>query len=112
MSRCKYVFFVILTIVISLCGCNMNDLPKGEFMDSFKSPDSTYTVNSYLCSGNATTDFSVRCEVVKNKTGETRNIYWDYHQEEANVKWLDDENVEINNHKINVINESYDWRDY
>ena len=32
----------------------MNDLPNGDYIESYESPNGAYVVNSYLCSGNAT----------------------------------------------------------
>lgn len=97
-------------LVISLNSCSMDNLPKGDFIESYSSPNKTYTINSYLCSGNATTDFSIRCEAVEVSSGKTWNIYWNYHEEEVNVKWIDETNVIINNHKIDILKDSYDWR--
>ena len=90
----------------------MNDLPNGDYIESYESPNGEYVVNSYLCSGNATVDFAVRCEAVNNKTGDTRNIYWEYHFDTADVSWVDENTVLINGHYLNVITDSYDWREY
>ena len=43
----------------------MNNLPDGTLFSTSSSPKENYIVNAYLCSGNVTTDFSVRCEVVE-----------------------------------------------
>lgn len=82
-----------------LSGCGLDNLPKGELIDSSISPNGKYTVNAYLCSGNATTDFSVRCEVVDSETSKCRNIYW-----------KSDEVVVINDVELNVLTDKYDWR--
>ncbi len=73
-------------------------------------PQKTYTVKAYLCPGNATTDFSVRCEVITTSTGESRNLYWGYRQEEAQVQWKDDHTVEINGKTLDAESGTYDWR--
>ena len=59
-------FLAVLMIMLCafLSGCGLDNLPQVELIDSSVSPNGKYTVNAYLCSGNATTDFSVRCEVV------------------------------------------------
>lgn len=77
---------ILLTIIVALlivfiCACNLNNLSEGELMKTSVSPTKEYTVNAYLCSGNATTDFSVRCEAVNAENQERRNIYWQYHEE-------------------------------
>lgn len=75
-------FLAVLMIMLCafLSGCGLDNLPQVELIDSSVSPNGKYTVNAYLCSGNATTDFSVRCEVVDSETSKCRNIYWKYHQ--------------------------------
>ncbi|QCT07816.1 hypothetical protein E5Z56_10825 [Ruminococcus bovis] len=89
----------------------MDNLPKGDFLESSVSPNKNYTVNAYLFGGNATTDYAIRCEVVYNSSGKTRNIYWNYHEDTVDMKWIDENTIDINNHRINVIDESYDFRD-
>lgn len=80
-------FLAVLMIMLCalLSGCGLDNLPKGELIDSSVSSNGKYTVNAYLCSGNATTDFSVRCEVVDSETSKCRNIYWKYHQEDVSL---------------------------
>jgi hypothetical protein len=80
-------------------------------MESVSSPDGVYTINSFLVSGNATVDFCVRCEVVENSSGDKRNLYWEYRCESAQLKWIDNTTVEINGKQLNVLTDSYDWRD-
>ncbi len=106
----KIIIPFIFLFVINLSACSMENLPEGDFIKSYDSPNKTYTINSYLCSGNATTDFSVRCEAVDNSSGKTRNIYWSYREKDVSVEWIDETNVIINNHRINIINGCYDWR--
>ena len=91
---------------------SMDNLPQGELMSSYDSPDGEYTVNTYLCSGNATVDFAVRCEAVNNKTGDKRNIYWNYHCESAQVNWTDNRTVIINGISLDAAKDSYDYRKY
>ncbi len=97
--------------MLSSCAAvGMNNLPEGELMHSISSPNGTYIINSYLVSGSATVDFCVRCEVVVISSGEKRNIYWAYRCENADVTWIDDDNVVINGIELNVLTDSYDWR--
>ena len=103
--------FIIVLIFASCAAVGMDYLPEGELMETSCSPEGTYTVNSFLVSGNATVAFSVRCEVVENSSGEKRNIYWQYRCESADIKWIDDTTVEINGRQLNVLTDSYDWRD-
>ena len=93
--------------------CNnvtMEKLPIGSFQEEYKSPNKKYTINSYICSSGGVPDWAVRCEVVNNMSGEVRNIYWDYKIKLIDVKWINDNIVSINGHKIDVKKEVYDWR--
>lgn len=90
----------------------MEYLPHGELVDTTVSPNNEYVVNAYLCSGNATTDFSIRCEVVDLKTNKSRNIYWNYHQEDVSWYWKSQDVIVINNIELNVLTDEYDWRNY
>ncbi len=105
-------------LVTVLASCNkindlifrgMDNLPEGEFLASYNSHTSDYTINIYLCGG-ATTDFSIRGELVKNHDGSKKNIYWSYHEQEADVEWIDEETVVINNRTLNVLKDVYDFR--
>lgn len=103
------VFIIVLTIT-SCAMVGMDDLPQGELMETVYSPDRTYRINSFLVSGNATVDFCVRCEVVENSSGKKRNIYWEYRCESSDVEWIDNTTVKINGENLNVLTDSYDWR--
>ena len=116
----KFKFIIIMSMILVLSSCSitgavfrdMDHLPEGELITSSDSSNRDYTINAYLCSGNATTDFSVRCSVKNNKEDTERNIYWQYHEEEAEITWIDDITVEINGIKLNVETDTYDYRDY
>ena len=107
-------FLAVLMIMLCafLSGCGLDNLPQVELIDSSVSPNGKYTVNAYLCSGNATTDFSVRCEVVDSETSKCRNIYWKYHQEDVSLYWKS-ENILYyfkEPSELNVLTDKYDWR--
>ena len=88
----------------------MDNLPTGEIITSADSPDGTYRVSAYLCDGGATVDYAVRGEVTTLSTGEHRNIYWEYHCEDAKIEWLDDNTVKINGRQLDVRKDIYDYR--
>ena len=60
-------------------------------------------MNAYLYSGEATLDWTLMVEVENIKTSQKHNIYWKYHENKANIKWIDDNCVKINNMKLNII---------
>lgn len=109
--KCSIFFILPIILILFFSRCGMDNLPKGDFIESSVSPNKNYTVNAYLFGGNATTDYAIRCEVVYNSSGKTRNIYWNYHEDTVDMKWIDENTIDINNHRINVIDESYDFRD-
>lgn len=81
-----------------------------ECLNNSTSPNGTYTVTAYLNNGGATTDFAVLGTLKNNKDGKTKNIYWQYPCEEADMEWLNDETIKINGVELNVKNETYDYR--
>ncbi|MDQ6600973.1 DUF5412 domain-containing protein [Bacillus salipaludis] len=90
---------------------DMSRLPKGDKIAEESSPDGTYTIKAYVSSGGATTDNAVRGELNFNKENrKPKNIYWNYHEETAKINWINDNTVIINGHKLNVPNETFDYR--
>lgn len=81
-----------------------------EPIKSVTSPDNRYTVTAYLNNGGATTAYAVLGTVKDNKTGIRRNIYWQYRCDDAEMEWLDDTTVVINDIELNVKKDKYDWR--
>ena len=111
MKKTPLLILLTLFFAILLCSCNMGDLPTGKLLSTHISPENTYTINIYLCGGNATTDYSIRGEIVYNDNNETKNIYWNYHEETATVEWISDEIVIINDIKLDISKkEIFDWR--
>ncbi len=98
--------FIMLIIIFMVVRCNtrvvMLDLPIGEHLENLDSPTGEYTLRSYRYSGGATVDWTLRVEVLNNETNKKYNIYWVYHEKDAEMKWLDEETVEINGTKLNI----------
>ncbi|MGI8372371.1 DUF5412 family protein [Priestia megaterium] len=88
-------------------------VPKGEYVSQSTSPNGEYTVKIYQSGGGATTDFAIRGELTDNNKifNKKKNIYWNYPQETAKVKWIDNNTVNISGHKIDVKTETFDYRD-
>ncbi len=107
-----YIFISILTIIIVICflPANMKNLPKGEFLNYVDSPDSEYTLKSYFIDGGSLSGDAIRVELINNKTKEIKNIYYDYPKSNANMKWIDNETVEINDKKLNINKDTYNWK--
>ncbi|RPJ98358.1 DUF5412 domain-containing protein [Priestia endophytica] len=112
------VFFFGLLLFVGLIGYgiywaffDMDRLPTGDYLTEEKSPDGVYTLKAYVTNGGATTSFAVRGELVfNNKSKKTKNIYWNYREESADIKWIDNNTVAINGHILNVPNDKFDFR--
>ena len=81
-----------------------------EIITTSNSPDSSYTVTAYLNNGGATVDYAVLCAVKNNKNGKERNIYWNYHCSTADIQWVDNKTVRINETELDVTKDLYDYR--
>lgn len=88
----------------------MNNLPKGDFLESTVSPDGAYNVNFYVANGGATTSLSIRGELVINKNNENKTIYWDSPQESVRFYWIDNNTIVINGQEIKLPNGKFDFR--
>ena len=90
---------------------DMNRLPTGEYLTEETSPDGTYTIKAYRNNGGATTSYSIRGELVFNQSNsKTKNIYWNYREDTAEIEWIDNDTVIINGHTLEVPNERFDFR--
>ncbi|MGU8401170.1 DUF5412 family protein [Clostridium perfringens] len=105
------IFLGVATFKISSSIREFNDRFKvsEEFLGETVSSDGKYKVEAYLINGGATVDWSVKCYL---REGEIKKeIYRDYHINEANMIWIDNDTISINNHNIDLPNGKYDFRD-
>ncbi|WP_071461078.1 DUF5412 domain-containing protein [Bacillus massilinigeriensis] len=90
---------------------DMERLPTGEYLTEETSPDGKYTLKAYVTNGGATTSYSVRGELVFNeKSHKTKNIYWNYKEESAEISWKHNDTVVINGKILNVPHDKFDFR--
>ena len=87
--------------------------PKGEYISQSASPNGDYIVKIYRSSGGATTPFAIRGEVTYTKKifNKRKNIYWNYPQETAKVKWVNNKTVNISGHILNVKKDTFNAND-
>lgn len=112
------ISLIVVTFFIGIIGYgvywaffDMNRLPTGEYLTEETSPDGTYTVKVYLTNGAATTSYSMRGELVfNNRNAKTKNIYWNYREENVKIEWIDNDTVVINGHTLNVLKQKFDFR--
>ena len=105
------IFLGVATFKISSSIREFNDRFKvsEELLGETVSSDGKYKVEAYLINGDATVDWSVKCYL---REGESKKeIYRDYHINEANMIWIDNDTISINNHNIDLPNGKYDFRD-
>ncbi|MFS0906629.1 DUF5412 family protein [Priestia aryabhattai] len=83
--------------------------PKGEYISQSTSPNGDYIVKIYSSSGGATTPFAIRGEVTYTKKvfNKRKNIYWNYPQKAAKVKWINNKTVNISGHILNVKKDTF-----
>ncbi len=107
------VFISFVVLFCFLCYWFFYDIQhiKGqELIAESTSPNGEYTVYAYCNSGGATVDYSVLGVARNNKTGRTRNIYWKYHRDDANIEWISEQVVSINGIELDVNKDAYDYR--
>ncbi|MGJ0701573.1 DUF5412 family protein [Clostridium perfringens] len=115
------VYIVIILIFLGVAAFKISSSIR-EFNDSFKeskvseellgetvSSDGKYKIEAYLINGGATVDWSVICYLKEGQN--KKEIYRDYHINEANMSWIDNDTISINNHNIDLPNGKYDFRD-
>lgn len=105
------IFLGVATFKISSSIREFNDRFKvsEELLGETVSSDGKYKVEAYLINGRATVDWSVKCYLREGDI--KKEIYIDYHINEANMIWIDNDTISINNHNIDLPNGKYDFRD-
>lgn len=95
-----YIFaFVGVALVFSACGLFVSE----ELISTSVSPNETYQLQAYLVNGGATTSYTVKVyRVNDNPLFNKKLIYSKYREVEAEIKWIDDKNVEINGVVLNL----------
>lgn len=117
MRRTLTIAVLILLFVIAILGYgiywafyDIQRIEGQEIIGEVSSPEGTYTVTAYLNNGGAATGYAVLCSVKTNGQNKEKNIYWQYHCEEADIVWVDEYTVQINGVELNVEKDTYDYR--
>ena len=105
------IFLGVATFKITSSIREFNDRFKvsEELLGETVSSDGKYKIEAYLINGGATVDWSVKCYLREGDI--KKEIYRDYHINEANMIWIDNNTISINNHNIDLPNGKYDFRD-
>lgn len=116
MKKTIIIVFIILIFIItgiSIIKFNspsLKNIPPGEYISQTESPNHDYTVKFYLVNSHSTVDFAIRGELVNNKSGKQKNIYWSYHENTVSSQWINNNTIEINGKTLNIEKDTYDWR--
>ncbi len=99
------IFLGVATFKISSSIRELNDSFKAskvseELLGEKVSSDGKYKVEAYLINGGATVDWAVKCYLREEDI--KKEIYRDYHINEANMIWIDNDTISINNHNIDL----------
>ena len=108
-----FIIILILTILGSFLHFSHFSIQsiKGEkLIQTSTSPSGKYEIHAYLNNGGATTSYAVLGTLINNETGREKNIYWEYRIDKADITWINDEIVSINNTMLNVKHDIYDFR--
>ena len=112
MKKRIIVLSILLIIGISVYDffdVKLDELSKGEFLSEQPSPDNKYNAKAYLIDdGGATVRAAIRVEI--DYGSESKTIYWNYDESTANLKWLDNKTIKINDHTLNIFHDTYHWK--
>lgn len=103
------IIFIIGIPIYDFLNVELDELSVGEFLSEHPSPNNDYIASAYLIDeGGATVRAAIRVEI--NFGNKIKTIYWNYDESTVNIKWLDKESIEINDHKLNIFNDTYHWK--
>ncbi|MGO4887305.1 DUF5412 family protein [Anaerobacillus sp. MEB173] len=103
------IIFIIGIPIYDFLNVELDELSEGEFLTEYPSPNNEYMAKAYLIDeGGATVRAAIRVEI--DFGNEIKTIYWNYDESTVNIKWLDNETIEINDHKLNIFNDTYHWK--
>lgn len=110
----KILIFVITFVVVSVLTYggywifyDTMNAPKGELVAESESPNGEYIIKAYVKGGGSTTDFTIVGQLNFNKRNKkSKEIYFHYHENTAEINWSDNDTVIINGHELNVPNDT------
>ncbi len=82
--------------------------PKGEKFYLTVSPNGKYILDAYFINGGSLNGDAVRVEMLRKSNDKPRNIYYCYPKNDVTIEWIDNENVKINDVKINILKDRYE----
>ena len=104
-----YFVYIALKIGFAFATIGGDSIPK--ITDSVNSPNERYTMNIYFIDGGPISADVDRIEIVDNKNNEKWEIYYEYKGNLKKYSWIDNDNVSINDDKINIHKDKYHLKD-
>lgn len=90
---------VLLVIVVVGLFLTRYSLSSKKLVEIIPSPNGQYEIRTYLNNCGATCDFGLSAELC-DMDGRCKEIYYQYHEYESFVYWIDDKYIFINQKKI------------
>ena len=102
---------MVSTVILIHCNIAASQKYNQEtLLLSSQSPDEKYNLYAYKTNPHATVDFSIKVYLVE-ESGKRKLIYNAYHEYDAEIIWIDNEIVLINDKTLDLSKgEKYDWR--
>lgn len=97
-------------IYILLFYVGYTECEKGRTIKIGRVAEGNYITNIYHGTGGATVDFSTIVEIEKKDSEKKKIIYFQYHCENVKLKWISEEEVEIDHKKMNIFRDVCDYR--
>ncbi|MBC8533616.1 DUF5412 family protein [Yeguia hominis] len=105
--RC-FLVVVMINICCFFSGCISMNVEE-TLLEVSTSPNGMYTLEIYRTEPDATVDFSIKAYLINGTS--KKLIYNCYHESKAEIEWMNDDVVVINNKKLDLSkDEKYDWR--
>lgn len=117
MNKKKWAIFLAIILFMALpiyaiydfLAVDLDELPEGEFLSEYPSPNGDYTARAFLIdNGGATVRTAIHVEI--DFGNKVKTIYWSYDESTINLKWLNNNIVEINDHQLNIFKDIYNWK--
>lgn len=105
-----FIMFIFLSYGVYRSFFDMSHLPEGSLIKESESPNGNYTIKTYV-SETSLSSPAIRGELnYNNIKKQPKNIYWGYRQDTVKIEWIDESTVIINNNKLNVLKDKFDFR--
>ena len=113
-SKIKKALLFVAVFCFLINGCNkIGQYACSEVVDEYTSPSGKYIAAVYYNSGGLLSNCKVFVRIkVKRLPFLSREIYYIEDRPDYVIEWIDNNTVEINREKINVLFERFDSRDH